>query len=64
MRVSTRSSVKKRRMDHVTPTEAHYALAFLYAMNDRETGADHFWRAMELAVPDERGLAEKYYGTR
>lgn len=44
--------------------EAHYALAFLYAMNDRDKGADHFWRAMELAIPDERGLAEKYYGDR
>ena len=41
--------------------EAHYALAFMYAMVDREKGAVHFKRAMELGVPDERNLKEKFY---
>ena len=44
--------------------EAHYALAFMYAMNDRDRGADHFKKAMELGVADERGLAQKYYEGR
>jgi tetratricopeptide (TPR) repeat protein len=41
--------------------EAHYALAFMYAMDDREQGAKHFKRAMELGVVDERNLATKFY---
>jgi tetratricopeptide (TPR) repeat protein len=44
--------------------EAHYALAFMYAMpgqGDIQKGAVHFKRAMELGVPDERGLKEKFY---
>jgi tetratricopeptide (TPR) repeat protein len=44
--------------------EAHYALAFMYAMpgqGDREKGEVHFKRAMELGVPDERNLKEKFY---
>lgn len=41
--------------------EAHYALAFMYAMGDREKGAVHFKKAMELGVPDERSLGEKFY---
>jgi tetratricopeptide (TPR) repeat protein len=46
--------------------EAHYALAFMYAMpgqGDRAKGEVHFKRAMELGVPDERGLKEKFYST-
>ena len=46
--------------------EAHYALAFMYAMpgqGDRDQGEMHFNRAMELGVPDERGLKEKFYST-
>jgi len=44
--------------------EAHYALAFMYAMpgqGDRAKGEEHFKRAMELGVPDERGLKERFY---
>lgn len=41
--------------------EAHYALAFLYTLSDREAGARHFWKAMELGVPDERNLGERFY---
>jgi tetratricopeptide (TPR) repeat protein len=42
--------------------EAHYALAFLYAMGDRGKGAEHFRKAMELGVPDESNLKERFYG--
>ena len=44
--------------------EAHYALAFMYAMpgeGDRAKGEEHFKRAMELGVPDERDLKTKFY---
>lgn len=41
--------------------EAHYALAFMYAMGDREKGAVHFNKAMELGIPDERDLKTKFY---
>jgi tetratricopeptide (TPR) repeat protein len=41
--------------------EAHYALAFMYAMGDKAQGAEHFKKAMELGVPDERNLREKFY---
>jgi len=41
--------------------EAHYALAFLYVTQDLETGAAHFKKAMELGVPDERNLGERFY---
>jgi tetratricopeptide (TPR) repeat protein len=44
--------------------EAHYALAFMYAMpgqGDRARGEEHFKRAMELGVPDERDLKTKFY---
>jgi tetratricopeptide (TPR) repeat protein len=41
--------------------EAHYALAFMYAMADRDKGVEHFKKAMELGVPDERNLKEKFY---
>jgi tetratricopeptide (TPR) repeat protein len=42
--------------------EAHYALAFMYAMGNREKGVVHFRKAMELGVPDERNLGERFYG--
>jgi tetratricopeptide (TPR) repeat protein len=41
--------------------EAQYAIAFMYAMTDREKGAEHFKKAMELGVPDERHLGERFY---
>jgi len=44
--------------------EAHYALAFMYAMpgqGDQVKGEEHFKRAMELGVPDERDLKTKFY---
>jgi tetratricopeptide (TPR) repeat protein len=41
--------------------EAHYALAFMYGMGDKTKGAEHFRKAMELGVPDERNLREKFY---
>ena len=41
--------------------EVHYALSFMYAMDDRTKGAEHFKKAMELGVPDERNLAERFY---
>ncbi len=44
--------------------EAHYALAFLFAMGDREVGREHFRKATELGVPDERNLGEKFYSAR
>lgn len=43
--------------------EAHYALAFLFAMGDREVGREHFKRAMELGVPDERNLEGQFYSS-
>lgn len=42
--------------------EAHYALAFMYAMGDREKGKTHFDKAMALGVPDTRGLKAQFYG--
>lgn len=41
--------------------EAHYALAFMYAMNDLDSGKDHFQKAMDLGIPDERELGNRYY---
>jgi tetratricopeptide (TPR) repeat protein len=41
--------------------EAHYALAFMYAMGDRTKGAEHYKKAMELGVPDERDLGSRFY---
>ena len=41
--------------------EAHYALAFMYAMGDLESGKEHFEKAMELGIPDERSLGSRYY---
>jgi len=44
--------------------EAHYALAFMYAMNDLDKGAEHFKKAMELGVKDERNLGERFYNKK
>lgn len=41
--------------------ETWYALAFLYAQSDRAKGAEAFKKAMELGVPDERKLGERFY---
>lgn len=41
--------------------EAHYAIAFLLGMSDRRRGAEHFKKAMQLGVPDERDLRTKFY---
>jgi hypothetical protein len=41
--------------------EAHYAMAFMYAMDDVGKGAEHFKRAMELGIPDERNLGQRFY---
>jgi tetratricopeptide (TPR) repeat protein len=41
--------------------EAHYALAFLFAMGDKVTGREHFRRAMALGVTDERNLEQQFY---
>lgn len=41
--------------------EAHYALAFMLGPTDRERGAEHFARAMELGVEDERNLRDRFF---
>jgi tetratricopeptide (TPR) repeat protein len=41
--------------------EAHYALSFMLTQFDPERGRKHFDRAMELGVPDERNLRERFY---
>ncbi len=41
--------------------EAHYALAFLYAIRDRKIGAEHFRRALELGIEDVNGLGPRFY---
>jgi len=41
--------------------EAHYALAFMYALGDLAAGREHFKKAMALGIPDERGLGERFY---
>jgi len=41
--------------------EVHYALAFMYAMGDRVKGAQHFKRAIELGMKDERGIGPRFY---
>jgi alkylhydroperoxidase/carboxymuconolactone decarboxylase family protein YurZ len=41
--------------------EAHYGIAFLYAMMDREAGLYHLKKAMELGVSDEYDLAGRFY---
>jgi tetratricopeptide (TPR) repeat protein len=41
--------------------EAHYALAFMYAMGDVGAGREHFKKALDLGVKDERKLGERFY---
>lgn len=41
--------------------EVHYALAFLYAQGDLITGREHFQKAMDLGIPDERSLGTRFY---
>jgi Tfp pilus assembly protein PilF len=41
--------------------EAHYALAFMYAMGDLAAGTEHFRKAMDLGIPDERDLGSRFY---
>jgi hypothetical protein len=41
--------------------EAHYALAFMHAIQDKDAGAEHYRKAMELGVTDERGIGARYY---
>ena len=41
--------------------EAHYAVAFLYAMGDTAKGKQHYQKAMQLGIPDERKLGERFY---
>jgi hypothetical protein len=40
---------------------AHYALAFVLSQVDPVEGKQHYKRAMELGVEDERKLGEKFY---
>ncbi len=42
--------------------EAHYALAFMYTMNDRPRGKVHFERAADLGVSDTRNIAKFFEG--
>ncbi|HEX7877949.1 MAG TPA: tetratricopeptide repeat protein, partial [Candidatus Eisenbacteria bacterium] len=41
--------------------EAHYALALMFAMGDKAAGREHFRRAMELGIKDERQLEQQFY---
>ena len=41
--------------------EAHYAVAFMYAMGDTVKGKQHYQKAMQLGIPDERKLGERFY---
>ena len=46
--------------------EAHYALSFMCAMDpsnqaNMAKGAEHFKRAMELGIEDERNLGQRFY---
>jgi tetratricopeptide (TPR) repeat protein len=41
--------------------EAHYALSFMLTQFDPERGRTHFDKAMELGIPDERNLRERFY---
>jgi len=41
--------------------EAHYAMAFMFAMGDRALGKSHFDKAMALGVPDTRELRGQFY---
>ena len=39
----------------------HYALAFMYARGDRGKGAEHFKKAIDLGLPDARGIGPRFY---
>jgi tetratricopeptide (TPR) repeat protein len=46
--------------------EAHYAMSFMCAMDpsnqaNMAKGAEHFKRAMELGIEDERNLGQRFY---
>ena len=41
--------------------EVHYALAFLYVMSDKATGAAHYKMALKLGVEDQRGIGQRFY---
>jgi tetratricopeptide (TPR) repeat protein len=41
--------------------EAHYALAFMYAMGDPSKGKEHYQKAMALGIKDERNLGTRFY---
>jgi hypothetical protein len=41
--------------------EAHYALAFLYAMGEPAKGREHFQKAMKLGIKDEQQLGTQFY---
>lgn len=42
--------------------EGQYALAFMYAMSDKEAGIVHYRKSVELGVKDERDIGRKFYG--
>ena len=67
--VSTNFDTKTARVHYekaiaLEPTfgEAHYALAFLCALNDRETGAKHYRSAVAAGVEDTMSLDRLYGG--
>jgi tetratricopeptide (TPR) repeat protein len=41
--------------------EAHYALAFMLGGSDPTRGAEHFKKALELGIEDERNLGQRFY---
>ena len=41
--------------------EAHYALAFMFAMGDVAKGREHYKKAMALGIKDERDLGNRFY---
>jgi len=66
--VSTNFDTKTARVHYekaisIEPTfgEAHYALAFLCALNDRESGAKHYKSAADAGVEDTMSL-DRLYG--
>lgn len=48
---------------HPNYGEAHYAIAFMHAATEnRQEGLQHYRKAMELGVADERHIGERFYG--
>lgn len=41
--------------------QGHYALAFMFARNNKEAGAKHYKKAMALGLPDTRGIGKSFY---